>query len=146
IITGSLALIHDVSGDQATQILDRQEIVIGTTVISEARGYKLPAQPFRVTLTIERGAGDDYVLVSNIDCTETVRRRDHLFMQFFTRADTNNLAPTLRRNGLGQVGDAVAWNFRNNDFSAFCGLNGVEYDLHPFFQRDTETCHARVGD
>ncbi len=70
----------------------------------------------------------------------------HLFMQLLARTDTDNLLATTGSDSLGDVGDSIAGNLRDENFPAPHMRQCIEHQTHALLQGDVKAGHAGIGD
>ena len=73
-------------------------------------------------------------------------RRDHAFVHLFAGADSDDFGFAFGRDGTGDVHDGCAWNFGDEDFSAFHLFKGKGHEIDGLLKRDDEPRHGWVGD
>src|SRR2546421_8636511 len=66
-------------------------------------------------------------------------------MQLFSRTDPDIAGLTLGRQSLRHIHQLHAGNFGNEYLSTVHILNTIHDKTNALFERDPETCHARIG-
>lgn len=137
----------DMLPDQCPDLIDCQEIGVGSTVIGEAGRDERALSARAVTSGVEPATHGQYgEVASKVDRVVAVAGGDHFLVQLFARPDSDHAVLAFGADRCSYIGDPVAGDLRHEDLASFRILQCPQNHLDAILEADVEPGHGGIGD